>query len=218
MKTVAIAPYLILACSFAASGQTAQVPTKVGIVHIQNAILGTNEGQKALQEIEAKAAPKKKDLEKRQADILALQDQLNKMGNVGNDEQKQKLMRDIDQKKKAFTRDVDDAQADLDQENQKVLNDIGQRVMSVLDKYAKENGYSLILDVSNQQTSPVLFAANGTDVTGDVVKLFNASNLGSAPAPSGAAARPSATPTTPAARPAVPPARTTPPAAKPVGK
>src|SRR5436309_11699369 len=84
---------------------SAQTPTRVGIIHIQNAILGTKEGQKALQELEARSGPKKQELERRQQDIFSKQDQLNKMGNVGNDAQKQKLMADIDQMKKSFQRD-----------------------------------------------------------------------------------------------------------------
>ncbi len=162
---------LALGAAMISSAQTP--PAKVGIIHIQNAILGTKDGQKALQELEARSAPKKKELEKRQADILALQEQLNKSSNVGGEEAKQKLIREIDQKKKSFTRDVDDAQADLDQENQKVLNELGGKIMAVLDKYANDNGYALVLDVSNQQTSPVLFAANGIDVTREIVALYD---------------------------------------------
>lgn len=171
-------PSLALGLAMIASAQTAQPPAKVGIIHIQNAILGTKDGQKALQELEARSAPKKKELEKRQGDILALQEQLNKSSNVGGEEAKQKLMREIDQKKKAFSRDVDDAQADLDQENQKVLNELGGRIMAVLDKYSNDNGYALILDVSNQQTSPVLFAANGIDVTRDIIALYDKNSPG----------------------------------------
>jgi outer membrane protein len=199
-------------------------PTKVGIIHIQNAILGTKDGQKALQELEARSAPKKKELERRQAEIIGLQEQLNKSSNVGGEEAKQKLMREIDQKKKAFSRDVDDAQADLDQENQKVLNELGGRIMAVLDKYSNDNGYTLILDVSNQQTSPVLFAANGIDVTREIIALYdkNAPSMTSpskAPPSSVAPGRPATTPpattppaTTPSTTPAPKPAAPKPPA------
>lgn len=194
-----------LALALALAGAlSAQTPTKVGIIHIQNAIIGTKEGQKALKDLEAKSAPKKAELEKRQAEIQALQEKLNKTSNVGGDEVKAGLMRDIDQKTKAFRRDVDDAQADLDQENQKVINTIGQGLMAVLDKYAKDNGYSIILDVSNQQTSNVLFAANGTDVTQEIVVLYD-KNAGGPPAVSSA----------PAPTPAPKPAATTPAPAKP---
>ena len=80
-----------------------------------------------------------------------------------------------------------------------MLNELGNRMLSVVDKYAKDNGYALILDVSNQQTSSVLFAANGIDVTDKVVALYNAG------AATPAAAVPTVAPgaaTKPAARPA----------------
>ncbi|MEO8127290.1 MAG: OmpH family outer membrane protein [Bryobacteraceae bacterium] len=204
-------PALALGLATISSAQTAQPPTKVGIIHIQNAILGTKDGQKALQELEARSAPKKKELERRQGEILALQEQLNKSSNVGGEEAKQKLMRDIDQKKKAFSRDVDDAQADLDQENQKVLNELGGRIMAVLDKYSNDNGYALILDVSNQQTSPVLFAANGIDVTRDIIALYDKNSPGMTSVPT---AKPAGAPPA-AVRPTSAPPAATPKAAPP---
>ena len=171
----------------------AQAPTKVGIINIQQAIVATSEGQKAAKELEEKSAPKKKDLEKLQSEINGLRDQLNKMSSVGSEDQKRKLMADIDQKTKSFNRQVEDAQAELDQEQSKVLNELGGRMLAVLDKYAKDNGYAVILDVSSQQT-PVLYAANSVDVTQDVVALYNKN------APAAASVAPS-TPgaTTPAA-------------------
>jgi outer membrane protein len=171
----------------------AAAPTKIGIIHIQNAILGTQDGQKALKALEVRAAPKRKDLETRQQEIVALQEQLNKSSNVGGEEAKQKLMRDIDEKKKKFSRDVDDAQADFDQENQKVLNEIGGKVIAVLDRYAAEHGYAVVLDVSNQQTSPVMFAVNSVDVTREIVAIYDktaASGGFSAPTPAPGAAAP----------------------------
>jgi outer membrane protein len=142
---------LVLGLAGVASAQTA--PTKVGIINIQQAILGTRDGQKAMKDLEAKAAPKKADLEKRQQEIRGLEEKLNRASNVGGEEEKQRLARDIDQRKKAFSRDVDDAQLELDQENSKAVNAIGAKMMAVLDKYAKDNGYAVILDVSGQKSA-----------------------------------------------------------------
>ena len=91
-------------------------------------------------------------------------------------------MRDIDQKTKSLNRDTEDAQAELDQEQGKIMQELGQRIMAVIDKYSKDKGYSLILDVSSQQT-PVLFAANDIDITSDIVKLYD-QNAPAAGAPS----------------------------------
>lgn len=193
---------VLLGASLAASAQTS-APTKVGILNFQTALVSTSEGQKAVKELEAKSAPKKKELEKLQSEIAALRDQLNKMSSVGSEEQKRKLMGDIDQRTKSFNRQVEDAQAELDQDQNRLLNELAGRMLAVLDKYAKDNGYSVILDVSSQQT-PVLFAANSVDVTRDVVELYNKNAPGAAAAPAPGATKPAA-PTAPSVvKPAAP--------------
>ena len=51
-------------------------------------------------------------------------------------------MREIDQDTKSLNRETEDAQADLDQEQNKIMQELGQRMMAVIDKYAKDNGYT----------------------------------------------------------------------------
>jgi outer membrane protein len=182
----------------------AQAPTKVGVINIQSALVGTRDGQKAAQELEAKRSPKTKELERKQGEIKSLQDSLNRGGNAMAEGAKAELVRNIDAKTKSFNRELEDAQAEWDQEQQKVLQELGQKVMVVIDKYAKDNGFSLILDVSNPQT-PVLYASNTIDITKDIVELYD-KNSGTAPS----AAKPATpapgttgglSPTTPAAKP-----------------
>ena len=64
MTTKAI-PATLLAGALAviAGAQTSAPPTKVGVIHIQNAIIGTKDGQKAAAELETKLAPRRKELE-----------------------------------------------------------------------------------------------------------------------------------------------------------
>jgi outer membrane protein len=175
-----------------ASAQTA--PTKVGIINIQGALVATKDGQKAAQELEARFAPKRKDIEKRQQNIQTLQAQLQKGGSVLSDEQKRKLMADIDQQTKSLNRDVEDAQGDLEQEQGKMLSELYQKMQVVIDKYAREKGFALILDVSSQQT-PVLYAANEIEITKDIIELYDKSAPSAPPAPTGAfAPKPAAAP------------------------
>ena len=160
-------------------------PTKVGIINIQNAIVSTADGQKAIKSLEEKAAPRRKDLEAKQASITQLQTQLRTSANTASEETKRKLTNEIDAKTKAFNRDVEDAQAEAEQEQGKLLNEIGGKMMAVIDKYATDHGYALIIDVSAQQ-SPVLYASNSIEVTRDIVALYDKN----APVAAGAAAAP----------------------------
>ncbi|MGH9660475.1 MAG: OmpH family outer membrane protein [Bryobacteraceae bacterium] len=181
--------------------------SKVGIINIQSAILSTKDGQKAVSEFQAKFAPKRSELEKKQGDIEARKSQLSKGGNVMAADQKERLMREIDQLTKALNRETEDAQAELEQEQGRMMQDLGQRMMAVIDKYARDNGYSLILDVSSQQ-SPVLYAATGIDITNDAVGLYD-KNAPASAAPAPTSSSPPAT----QVRPAVAPPKK-PPAAK----
>jgi outer membrane protein len=180
----------------ASLGAFAQSPSKVGVISIQGAIVGTKDGQKASQELDAKFVPKNKEFQNRQSEIAQLQDQLTKGGTVMAEDKRNQLARDIDEKKKRLERDMQDAEEDLRVEQQKVLSSLGQRMMAVIEKYAKDNGYSLILDVSNQNT-PVLYASSGIDITQDIVSLYDKTTANGAPATTSTSAPKPATPAAP---------------------
>jgi outer membrane protein len=184
-------------------------PAKIGTISIQQAIIGTKDGQKAVQQLQAKVEPKRKELEAKQAQIAQMEDQQRKSANTASAETLRKLATDIEQSKKSLQRMAEDAEAESQQEQGKLLNELGGRIMQVIDKYSRDNAFTIILDVSNQQTSPVLWVANGVDITADVIKLYDSSSPSTlAPAP--AAAPPAAKP------PAATPAPATPPPAKKV--
>ena len=113
---------LILGVTGGAFAQGA-VPTKVGIINIQAAIGSTKDGQKASAELSAKFEPTKTRLEKKQAEIEADKAKLSQGSNAMSAEQKEKLMRDIDAKTKSLNRDAEDAQAEVDQETGKIMQD-----------------------------------------------------------------------------------------------
>ena len=198
-KNCALLPAIALGAAMLAQAQTGAPPqTKVGIIHIQNAIISTKDGQKAAADLTARFAPKKSELEKKQSTIAQLQDQLRKGSNTMSEEAKQKLMREIDQNTKALNRESEDDNAELDQEQNKIMQELGQRIMAVIDKYAKDNGYALILDVSSQQT-PVLYATNSIDITQDIIALYDKN------APAASSAKPVAPASPAAAKPAAAP-------------
>jgi len=160
----------------------AQAPaTKVGVINIQQTILSTKDGQKATQNLQAKFDPRRKDIERKQQEIQQMQDSFRKTQNTASEDQRTKLARDIDQKQMALKRDMEDAQGDFEQEQSRAYNELGGRLLQVIDKYARDNSYTLILDVSSPQT-PVLYMANGTDITAEIVKLYDTNAPAAAPA------------------------------------
>ena len=197
---------LVLGVAALAQAQ-GQVPTKIAIIHVQNAILSTKDGQRAAADLQSTFSPRQQELEKKRTELSALQDQLRKGSATMSEEAKTKLMRDIDATTTRVNRDTQDAQSDLDEAQGKIMQELGGKMMAVIEKYATQNGYALVLDVSNPQT-PVIWAASAVEITNDIVKLYDQAYPGAAAAPAVPAAKPPAKQVppaqTPAARPAAP--------------
>jgi len=210
-STFFVCPALVLAAAIGAQAQN-----KVAVINIQGAIVSTKDGQQAAQKLNAETAPKKKELDRKQGDINAMQDQLNKGQNTLSETAKTDLYKNIEQKKKSLQREVEDAQADLEQEQQKLLQGLGQKMLAVIQRYALDNGYVMVVDVSNPQT-PVLYASPAIDITKEIIELYDKSTAAlTSPAPKTSAAPAtgagsSAASPKPAATPAKPPASAKPP-------
>lgn len=183
----------VLLCA-AASVFAQQAPTKVGVISVQGAIVGTKDGQKASQQLDAKFSPRKKEFDSRQSELAQLQDQYSKGGTLMSEDKRGQLAREIDEKKKRLDRDMQDAQEELQSAQTQALQGLGQRMMAVIEKYAKDNGYTMILDVSNPNT-PVLYASSAIDITQDIVQLYDKTSTNGAPtAAPGTPAKPSGAP------------------------
>jgi outer membrane protein len=191
-------------------GQAAPVPSvgshpfKVAVIEIQSAILGTKDGQKATQEFATRFDPRKKELEQKAAEIKDLQDKLQRGGVAMADAAKQDLTRTIEQKTKSYNRAMEDANAEFQAEQSKVLDDLGQKMMQVIERYAQANGYAVVIDVSNPQT-PVMYASSSANITKDIVALYDKTLPATGPASTGVkpgGATPMASPATPSATPA----------------
>ncbi len=201
---------LALAISFTALGQTAAPAAstaatpatagKVAVIEIQSAIFQTKDGQKALADLQSKFNPVKAKLDSKRAEIAKNEDTLRKGQSTLSQDAQAKLARDIDVSTKALNRDTDDANADLEAENQKLMNDLGGKMMAIINKYAAEKGLVLVLDVSSQQT-PVLWASNTIDITRDVIAAYDSGAANITPtqspltmAPNNSRTRPLSTP------------------------
>jgi Skp family chaperone for outer membrane proteins len=157
----------VLFCSVLA----AQQAPKIGIIDLQRALAATQEGQQATKGLRAKVDPKQNEFNARQQEITQLQEQLNRPA-VLSEEKKAELARSIDEKKRRLDRDTQDANDSLRSELQGILQKMSQRLMTVLTKYAKDYGYTLILEAGAPNT-PLMYAAPEMDITSTIVGLYD---------------------------------------------
>ena len=186
---------------------TGPVPTKIGVVNIQQAIGECAEGKKEIDALQQKFNPKQAELKNMSDEVESLKKQYQAQADKLSDDEKSSRAKAIDTKQKSLQRNFEDAQAEFQQAEQDVINRIGAKMVTVLEKYANANGYAVVLDVSNPQTSPVLWATQASVITKDLVEAYDKENPAgiSAPAPKPAGSAGTATrPATAPARPATP--------------
>ena len=186
-----------------AAPAAAAAPVKsVGIINLRGAIGSTAEGKQASAELQSQFAPRSTEIDALTKQINDLQQKLQAgQGKLSQEEETrltaegQRLTQRLDRRRNDFQEDATAAQ-------QEVLERIGRKMVDVLDRYARENGFSVVLDTSGQN-SPILYASNQIDVTQDIIRLYDQQypvKTGAAPA---------------AAKPATPKPATPPPATKP---
>ena len=167
----------------------AAVPAKIAVVAFQLAVAQTNEGQRDFADIQKKYAPKEAALKTLSDEVDSLTKQLQAQGSTLSPADQANKAKVIDEKKKQLDRDSEDARNDFQQDIQDMYNALASKVYDVMQSYAEQQGFTLILDISQQQ-SPVLFSANGTNITKQVIDAYNLKSGVPAPPAQPAAAAP----------------------------
>jgi outer membrane protein len=176
-------------------------PPKIAVIAFQVAVAQTNEGQRDFADLQKKYDPKRQQLKALSDEVDNLTKQLQTQGDKLSDAERASRAKTIDEKKKQLERSAEDAQNDFQQEMQEMYNNLASKVYDVLSSYSQQQGFTLVLDISQQQ-NPVLYASDSTIITKPVIDAYNLKSGVPAP-PAGAAG---------AAPPAAPAPRTTKPA------
>jgi outer membrane protein len=207
MNVIAVLAFFCSIGAFAQAAEPAPAAgsgTKIGIINVEEAIVSSNEGQRDFAAMMAKYKAPNDQLQAMSKELEDKRNQLKTQGNVMSDDKRAELAGNIQDLEKNAQRFFDDNQAKVQKEQGEIANRIGQKMLKVIDVYAKNNGYGVILDVSAPQ-SPVLWAnaQGGVVITKEIVDAYNAqSGVPPQPKPAGAAAGAGAAPRPGAAKPA----------------
>jgi outer membrane protein len=177
------------------------VPAKIAIIEFEQVAAATNEGQKAVGDIQKKYEPQKTHLDQLRNEVDSLTKQLQSAPATMSEEEKATRSRTIQTKQNQLQRDAEDAQNAYQADVQEAIGKVAQKLGPVVMKYVQANGYTMLLDNNGppQQGGLSVLWAPGTDISQAVVDEYNKTTPNiAAPAPSAPAA------TAPRPRPAAP--------------
>lgn len=168
-KTIVI---LMMAISIAACKPK---PNKIGIINIQVAIQSTTEGQKAIKDLQVKYADRYTALKKKKDALQVMFDQLRANGKTMGDDARDALERRTETMTYAINADERDLGDEVANIQNQVVAAIGTKMMIILDQYAVNHGIAIVFVVSPATTN-IMWAAKSTDVTSEIIKLYNIAN------------------------------------------
>jgi Skp family chaperone for outer membrane proteins len=147
-----------------------------------------------VQDVQKKYEPKKAQIDTLAQEVDSLKKQLQSAPATLSDDERASRLKNIDTKEKQLNRDAEDANTAYQSDLQEAYAKVAQKVSVTTKKYVSENGFTLLLDVSGQQSN-VMWALPTTDVTEAVITAYNTESgiappPPSAPSPSPSAARP----------------------------
>jgi outer membrane protein len=142
---------------------------KIGYIDLQKAIQDTSAGKKARKELETEFNAKKEELQKKEANIKKMQEDLEKKKSVLTDEVRQAKAAELQSEMMKFQQFYQQSQINMQKKEQELTKPVLTKMQGVIEKLAKDGGYTVILEKSEQS---VLWARKDIDLTEQVVKAY----------------------------------------------
>jgi Skp family chaperone for outer membrane proteins len=137
-----------------AQGATNQNPDaqqpKVAKVNLQQIIVDSREGKKALNAVTQRFGPQKAELERQQDELDDMKQKLFAAGSTLSEKKRQKREADIENKEKALRSKLEAFQQESEKASKDIVLRIGEKVLKAVQNYANANDFVIVVDNSSQ--------------------------------------------------------------------
>ncbi len=147
-----------------------EVRIKIAIVDLYKVLNESEIGKKARSELESLIKTKQSAIEEKGKNIEALKGDMDRQSAVLTAEAKKAKEDELEKLLKDYQRMVTDSQAEVRKKETELTAEILKQAREVINKLAKEGGYSLVLEKAD---GLVLYYANSLDITEKVIKKIN---------------------------------------------
>ncbi|MDQ6666049.1 MAG: OmpH family outer membrane protein [Acidobacteriota bacterium] len=142
--------------------------TKLAVVNLQRAVLESEEIKKASAALEAKYKPRQAEMQKIEAELQGIQDNLQKNAGKLTQQGQADLTAQGQSRQRELQRLTEDLQADVDRERNDILSKSSKQMQGVVAKLALDKGYDVVVDVTN-----TIYFKPALDVTSEALAEYN---------------------------------------------
>ena len=163
---VAASAALVLVAMFCGVSSAAEI--KLGYINLRKVQADSKAGKEALKTLENLVKDKQTQIEQRKNELQKMQEELDKQSAVISADERRRRQDKIQRAYKDYQRFGSDSEDELSKKKEEMAGRMFDEVAAVIEKYGKEEGYTLILD-----RSVVLYAPEAVDITDKIIKAYD---------------------------------------------
>jgi len=146
---------------------------KVGLVNIQRAVSQSKRGEKARETFQRAQKDKQATLLKEQQSIKRDKQRLDKQAALMKEGERIKVQRRFQLRVRDYERRIRDGREELALREREMTDEILKELQKVITEIGKTGNFAMILE-----RGQVLYTDKGTDITDDVIRLYNERSQG----------------------------------------
>ena len=175
MKNSYIVPLLAVALLLtgwvapAAAAEAGSV--KIAVISIQEVLERSSAGREARRRLEAEVDKHRSGLQREQAALEALRDEIDKKSSVWSDQVRTDKEREFQRRLREFEASNEDAQLAVQQQERTLMEPILQELDKIIEEFGRKNGYALILEYTMKglrSRTGLLYAADSLEISEQV--------------------------------------------------
>lgn len=150
--------------------QASAEDVKIATVDMQKALQQVEEGKKAKAQLETEFNAKKKQLQAEETNLRKMTEEFKKQSSVMSDEAKSRKQAEIQERVAKYQDETQKSQMEIQQKERELTDPILARLRGIIQKIAKDKGYTTVLEKND---NVVLYSLDKDDLTTDVITAFN---------------------------------------------
>lgn len=148
----------------------AKAELKVGVVDLYRVLNESEEGKKAVTELQNMLESRQKTLEEKQKKIVALKEEYDKKKSVLSEDARKAKEEEIDRLSRELQRTAADYQVELQKKQNEITQSMLKEIRQIINDFAQKEKYNLIIEKAEQI---IIFVTPDVEITDQIIALFN---------------------------------------------
>ncbi|WP_158542392.1 OmpH family outer membrane protein [Lujinxingia litoralis] len=171
MSRLAVALLMAMAVIFGGLATASAQDVKIGYVDMQEALNSIEEGKRVKARLEREFAQRQERLDAKQNEVMQMRQELEQQAMMLSEDARRERVTTLQTRMQELQELYLQLQSELAQQEAEATKSIFDRMRGIIATMAREQGYTLILE---RTESSVLYAADGMNLTTELVRRYNA--------------------------------------------